>query len=176
MYLAPLASTGNVADIWRPLGATEQTRVEHLIASASALLRQKLPSIDARMATFVADPTDPSGLSSEVVATVVATVVKRFLTNPLGVTTESKALGGASISHGYSLRGDKDVRGELIVTAADLEKLAAPTEATSRLISFRIKSSHPAPYGVSDIDVGSYLVDGDYPADTWLGDGDPYGL
>lgn len=168
-----LCTADDVGDLWRPpADATERAKFDRLIGKASALLRQKLPSVDARIATFAATPTDVSALNPDTVAAVVATCVKRFLSNPDGTTHVSKTLGGASISYGYALRGDKDVRGELIVTDDDLAKLEAPVSSKPWLASVKTKHSlapacdpNAAEFDGPDFGVNGY----DSPPDEWLG-------
>jgi hypothetical protein len=122
----PLASVEDVADLWRPLTGDETTRVERLIEKASALLRQATrQSIDTRIGLFITDAADPRAVDPLVAATVVATVVKRFISNVDGAVSETQAIGSVSHSVAYALRGDKnDVRGQMIVTDQDLEALA----------------------------------------------------
>jgi hypothetical protein len=167
-----LCTADDVADLWRPpVDDTERAKIDRLIGKASALLRQKLPSVDARIATFATTPTDVSALDPDTVAAVVATVVKRFLSNPDGTTHVSKTLGGASVSYGYALRGDRDVRGELIVTDDDLTKLEAPTSSKPWIASVTTKH-RLAPSSTRDaIDDEFIASDGgfDSPPDTWLG-------
>jgi hypothetical protein len=111
-----------------------------LVTKASALLRQALPWVDARIARFNVDPTDLGGLDPTVVANVVATMVKRFLVNPDGATNTSETAGIFSHAKGFALRGDKDVRGELIVTETDIAALTPPTTMHPRLATMRTKA------------------------------------
>lgn len=167
-----LCTPDDVADMWRPLiDADERAKVDRLIGKASALLRQKLPSVDARIATFAATPTDVSALDPDTVASVVAVVIKRFLSNPDGATHVQKSLGGASTSTGYALRGDKDPRGDMVITDADLDKLAvSPTSPWLATVTTKHRMAPSAQRDSVDDeflagDVGGY----DSPPDTWLG-------
>lgn len=170
-----LCTADDVADLWRPpADDTERAKIDRLIGKASALLRQALPAVDTRIAAFATDSTDISGLDPDAVAVVVATVVKRFLSNPDGTTHVSKTLGGASVSYGYALRGDNDVRGELIITDKDLEKLQVPVESKPWLAS--VKTKHGlAPAcdrdSLADEFLGSDFGTNGYdsPPDTWIG-------
>lgn len=169
-----LCTSDDVADMWRPLiDDAERAKVDRLIGKASKMLRQKLPSVDTRIAAYATDQTDETGLDPDVVAAVVATVVKRFLSNPEGTTHISKTLGGASVSYGYALRGDTDVRGELIVLDSDLAKLAAPVSQTPRLATIKTKhrlAPNPARDAINDEFLGSDIgMEGGSPPDTWLG-------
>lgn len=169
---ANLCTPDDVADVWRPLANdAERSRVDRLIGKASALLRQKLPSVDSRIELYSTAPTERAALAPSVVASVVATVVKRFLTNPNGTTHISKTLGGASISYGYALRGDQDVRGELIITDADLDKLAAPVDSKPWLATVTTRHRLAPKYQNPVADEFIVSADGtDSPADTWLGE------
>jgi hypothetical protein len=133
MALAQLASSFDVEDMWRPLSDAERPRVDRLVTKASALLRQAVPWVDARMARYRFDPTDLGGLSPDTVATAVATMVKNFVVNPDGATNMSETTGPYSQARGYALRGDKDRRGELQVTDSILAMLAPPVLIRSRL-------------------------------------------
>lgn len=168
-----LCTADDVADMWRPLvDDTERSKVERLVGKASQMLRQKLPSVDARIAAYAVDPTDETGLSPDTVAAVVATVVKRFLSNPDGATHVAKTLGGASVSTGFALRGDTEIRGELVVLETDLDKLAAPVSQTPRLATLKTKHRLAPPCGptLADEFAGDDIgMEGGSPPDTWLG-------
>lgn len=122
----PLASAEDVEDLWRPLTDTETPRVERLIEKASALLRQATrQTIDTRIALYATAPTDPKAVDPLIAATVVATVVKRFISNVDGAVSESDTAGPYGHTVAYALRGDKnDVRGQMIITEQDLEALS----------------------------------------------------
>lgn len=168
-----LCTADDVGDLWRPpTDDAERAKFERIIGKASALLRQKLPAVDTRIATFSTTPTDPSALDPDTVAAVVATVVKRFLSNPDGTTHVSKTLGGASVSYGYALRGDTDLRGELVINETDLAKLEAPSSSLPRLAT--VKTKHglapacdptAAEFDGPDFGINGY----DSPPDEWLG-------
>lgn len=124
---APLASVDDLADVWRPLTDAEVPRAENLIAKASALLRQAtLRTIDERIVLFATDPGDPRAVDPAAVATMVATVVKRFIDNIDGAVSKSETAGPYARQVSYALRGDTDIRGELAITAQDLAKLLSP--------------------------------------------------
>ena len=161
MAVLPLADADDLADLWRPLTPAEQLRVTQLIVKASAMLRQRLPWVDARIARFQADSTDPGGLDPVTVATVVATVVKRFLSNVQGVASEG--IGPYSVT--YAIRGEKDVRGEMYVTDGDLDKLKVASKGVPRVGSVKVRPRMaPWPYG----DMGAPDSEG-ASADVWLG-------
>ena len=130
----PLADPQDVEDLWRPLSDDETTRVFALIGKASSLVRGRVPFIDDRIARYAVDPTDRGALDPDVVATVVATIVKRFISNVDGVTSTTESLGSASLTKAYVLRGDKNsVRGELLVTDADIVSLLPSTTGRAKM-------------------------------------------
>lgn len=149
----PLATVDDLADMWRPLLDSETDRAANLIEKASAMLRQNtppVPSLDQRIAMFDADPTSYQGLDRTVVATVVATIVKRFISNVEGVVSQTQTAGPFSQSQSYALRGDKDVRGEMQITVGDLDRLRPYPTAKSRIGSIRIRPTMQAgPFGQS---------------------------
>lgn len=142
----PLAQASDVADIWRPLSTDETTRVTRLLAKASAKLRQKCPfDVDERIALFATDPDAEIALDPQIVADVVATVVKRFLVNPDGAASNSEGAGPYSRAATYVNRYDKtgsDVRGAIQFTESDIDQLrpAVPAQVAS---SFRVHVPEP---------------------------------
>lgn len=143
----PLAQPSDVADVWRPLTDAETAQVANLIAKASAKLRQLAPwDIDARIALSTSNPTNPMALQAEVVADVVATIVKRLLVNPDGVALSSETVGPFSRSQSYVNRYDKtgsDVRGALQVTDSDIDQLRPATQDFTPS-TFRVGIPRPA--------------------------------
>lgn len=123
----PLADTSDVEAVWRPLQDTEVGQVTALIARASAKLRHAVPfDIDARIALYATDPTQPTALDPMVVADVVATIVKRFMVNIEGVASSSEGVGPYSRSATFVNRYDKtgsDVRGAIQVIDSDIDQL-----------------------------------------------------
>ena len=155
-----LATTTDLEDMWRPLQPAETARAARLLAKASSLLRQKLPYLDARIARFAVDPTDQGGLDPVTVSTVVATMVKRFLSNVEGVAAETAGPFGVT----YAIRGEKDVRGEMSVSASDLEALAPYRSKKSRIGSIKTRP-HLAPWPYGDVGGPS---GGSSVGDSWL--------
>ncbi len=172
----PLAIPDDVADMWRPLAPDETSRVYRLIDKASALLRQKAPWVDARVSAYRADSTGLTGLAPDTVATVVATIVKRFLVNPDGATNSSETVGPFSHSKGFALRGDKDIRGELYVAESDIEKLRAAVLRPSRLGSLRVAAALlPGRLGPYDTSYKADTVrEGQLAEIIWPGSTDPW--
>ena len=107
----------------RPLTTDEVAYIDGLLAQASALLRNSAPSVDDRIAVFAADPTNPRGVSAEVVSAVVAGIVKRYMINPKGLASTTDSTGPYSHGETYALRSEKDVRGVMQVTTEDLATL-----------------------------------------------------
>lgn len=134
----------------RPLTATEAPYVTNpggLIDQASALLRQRVPSVDLRIARYSTDPTDSTSLNPVVVATVLAGVIKRYLANPSGVTSRAETAGAVSVSETYVLRSERERRGMLEVTDGDVSVLS-PNRSRPRAGTIRTRAAlAPAPVG-----------------------------
>jgi hypothetical protein len=147
----PLASTDDVGNVWRPVADSEISRVEWLISVASSKLRQQCPfDIDARIALYASDPKAPTALDPLTVASVVATIVKRFLVNQGGVVSQSEGAGPFSTSQTFVSRYDKagaDVRGAIVVTPADVDELrpATPTRIPAALQLVPTRAMQPEP-------------------------------
>lgn len=124
---AALAVQSDVLDIWPSASALDQARLGRLIAKATQKLRAACPfDIDARIAAYGVDPSDPGALDPVVVADRIALIVKRFLINPDGVASTSQAAGPFSQSRTFVNRYDKtgsDVRGEIRITDEDIDEL-----------------------------------------------------
>lgn len=158
--ISSLALVIDLEDMWRPLSEPETARAGSLLEKASALLRQAQPAVDARIARFEVDPTDLGALDPLTVATVVATMVKRYLSNIQGVASEG--VGPYHVS--YAIRGEKDVRGELQVTQSDLDALKPSSPVKSKLGSFKVRPSlAPWPFGRLGVAGAANSV-----GDSWL--------
>lgn len=143
----PLCSFSDIeAKLVRPLSDFEASYVDAWIAEASAQLRQAAPfDVDARMQMFKSGIPDPAALDPQLVAGVVATVIKNFLVNPVGAVTASETMGPYSQSHSYVNRYDKsgsDVRGRIQVTDADIDQLR-PAVPAPIVGSFRVNMPRP---------------------------------
>jgi hypothetical protein len=79
--MAALATHADVAARWRPLTAAEQTVAAAFLDDASALVRSKVPDIDARIAA-------DANLAA-VAKGVVANMVRRVMLNPEGWRSSS---------------------------------------------------------------------------------------
>lgn len=159
MALAPLADTSDLEDMWRPLDGSEVQRASNLLARASSLLRQVAPHVDVRLALWQSDPSNPTALDPVLVSTVVATIVKRFISNIEGVATQST--NGFAVS--YALRTEKSVRGELQVTQEDLNQLR-PYLPRRRVGTIRVHAAmapHPlaGSYGANSAILATGLYD-----------------
>jgi hypothetical protein len=94
--MASFATVEDIEALWRPLGEDEVVGASVLLARVSALVRTRIPGIDARIG---ADP------NLGVLATgVVVDAVLRVLRNPEGYTSEqigayaySRAAGAAGL-------------------------------------------------------------------------------
>lgn len=141
--LSALAVADDLEDMWRPLTDDEKPRIARLLVKASALLRQAAPHVDARVAQFYEDPTVVGALDPVTVATVVATIVKRFISNVEGVASET--VGPYHVA--YALRQEKDIRGELQITENDLKALR-PYQPKAAIGSIRVRPAlAPWPFG-----------------------------
>jgi len=142
----PLATPEDVEALWRPFTPAETAQVEQLIVKASAKLRHACPfDIDQRITLFTTDPSAPTALDPDVVADVVATIVKRFMVNVDGFASMSETAGPFSRSGTYVNRYDKtgsDVRGAIQITESDIDQLrpAVPANVPS---SFRYRVPRP---------------------------------
>lgn len=88
--MADLATQDDVESLWRALTGDEIDQVEAMLRYASAILRARVPSVDARI--------DDGTLDPQVVTDVVASMVIRALRNPTGITQESIGPVSYSIS------------------------------------------------------------------------------
>lgn len=146
--MAPLATAQDVADIWRALSDAEAQQATNLLAKASALLRNRLGNIDDRVALFATEPTDVAALDPQIVANVVAGMVKRVMVNPAGAVNNSVSVDGVSRSQSFvgSRFAQPDVGlGELTVSDSDVEKLTPRTKPKFVPDGFMVKTP-PQPY------------------------------
>lgn len=105
--MAALATQLDIEARWRDLTPAESGTVNALLDDASALLRAEYPDIDDRIAT--------GNLDADVVAGIVAGMVKRSLMSPEpGITQESETAGPFSHSHQFA-----NPYGDVFLTKAD---------------------------------------------------------
>lgn len=107
---APLAAIGDVAVPFGAMTPAEEGLAGHLLRAASALLRQRVPSIDVDMAAGRVDP--------EVAALTVAQMVLRVMRNPQGLRAETTG----PFSRTYDTTA---AAGLLVVTNDDLAAVTA---------------------------------------------------
>lgn len=122
-----LAETSDLAAIWREPTSDELPQVFNLLRVASAKLRHACPfDLDSRIALYATDPAAVTALDPELVANVVATIVKRVLVNPDGLAMTTETVGPFSRSQSFVTRTDAngaDARGGIHVTASDIQQL-----------------------------------------------------
>lgn len=109
--MTDLASVDELEKTWRPLTAAEITSASVWIRRASALLRQEVPSVDARIAN--------GSLDADVVASVVESMVRRVMTNPDGARSMSDTVEDVTLSVTFS--GEAD--GGLYLTDRERDRL-----------------------------------------------------
>ncbi|MGZ0151879.1 Gp19/Gp15/Gp42 family protein [Kribbella sp. WER1] len=128
----PLATVEDVqARMDRPLTADEASRVSALLLDASALLRARVPDLDARIAL----PDDaPRHIAADLVVAVVCGMILRVLRNPEGYQSENIE------GYGYT-RSTKAAAGYLYIDPDDLVALGIDPNNLTRA-AFTIK-----PYG-----------------------------
>lgn len=138
--MAGLASVQDLTDIWRPLTTTDdEARLQRLLDKTEALLRQQLPGLDARLGKFALDSLDPYGLDPIAVAQVIASVVKRFLVNPSGASSQTTGPVSVSFVDRYAGKdGSAAIKGTLSITASDLAELRPPLTAAAQIGSFHV--------------------------------------
>src|SRR4051812_46676681 len=84
----PLASAGDLAGYWRPLTDAEETIAYNLLAVASALVRKRVPDVDAQIAAGTLDPV--------IVTYVVCEMVKSAVESsgrPVDAKSQSQTMG-----------------------------------------------------------------------------------
>jgi hypothetical protein len=122
----PLATPEDVAATWRALTAAEEDVASALIDEASLIIRQRVASVDARIAGGT--------LSAELVASVVARMVRRLMQAP--------PPGMQSWTVDDYTERYTEVVARLVLDSDDLE-LLAPAGATSG--AFTIRPSYTPP-------------------------------
>ena len=122
-----------------PSGVTPDA-VDQQCAFASALLRQRAPSVDARLNLPAADKMS---LDPDVVALVVAGAVKRFLVNVTGATSTSSSITAGPMSkqqsYGFTSRDDGSSTGSIVITDADLASLRPYSASRSTVGTVKVR-------------------------------------
>lgn len=129
------SSDAVAAALLRPLTDVEATYMPALIADVSGQLRNRLRSIDDRIAAFGVSATDPAGVDPAVVTGVLARVIKRVLVNPRGLWSATDATGPFSRSETFpGARGGSDAAATLgaVVTRADVDEILVSTSGFVR--------------------------------------------
>lgn len=124
---ATFATLADVEDSWRSLAEEEKRPALRKIAQASAILRNKFATIDARIASGDLDP--------ELVLGVVVSMVVRALRNPDGKRQES-------IEDYAFTRDAVTASGELVLTDAEIA-LLSPQGTGRRTGAFAIRTTPP---------------------------------
>lgn len=106
---APLAISDDVVELWKPLTAQETVNVDAMLRYVSALIRAKVPNLDARVSAGTLD--------EDLVTFAAVMPVKRVLMNQDGVRQRSENTGpysdsitvDSAISSGLLVVNDTDV-------------------------------------------------------------------
>lgn len=144
-----LTSTDAVtAALLRPLTSDEATFVPGVIVDVSAQLRNRFRAIDARIAAYAADPSDPAGIDPAAVAGMLARVIKRALVNPRGLWSATDSQGPFARSETYpGARGGEGAGATVgaVVTDDDIAQILPKVFAKGGTIRTRPRSA-PAPW------------------------------
>lgn len=81
----PFATASDLAGLWRPLTADETPIADNLLVQASAMLRDRWPDIDDRIAAQTLD--------AAMAKQAVCDMAKRVMRNPDGASQRSKTTG-----------------------------------------------------------------------------------
>ncbi|RZU61744.1 hypothetical protein [Zhihengliuella halotolerans] len=74
MATDPLATKAQLAEAWRPLTSTEQTRADYWLAAASREVRRRWPDVDDRLAAGDLKELDVSDVVISLVLPIMQTV------------------------------------------------------------------------------------------------------
>lgn len=139
---ADLTTPGDVETaLLRPFTDDEERLMPALIKQASSRLRTRVPAVDARISRFTTDPTDETALDPDVVSSVLAGVIARYVSNPQGATSVSKSRTDgpfsntettAYASYGKTLTGSNAAG--LSITDDDLQQLTPVSSNVPRSI------------------------------------------
>lgn len=112
---APLATVGEVAELWRPLTQSEEALAAALLRVASQMLRARYPDMADRIAAGTLDPGAPGRAA--------VSMTLRVLHNPGGLRAETVG----PFSRSYDVSG---AAGLLVITSVE-EALMAPPRASA---------------------------------------------
>jgi hypothetical protein len=128
MTTTPFANVPDVEDAWRPLTDDEIGPTDYLLRKASRMIRNRFPTIDARITA--------GELDADLVGDVAIAMVKRSLRNPDGKRQES--------IEDYSFTRDQvTASGEVTMTDEEERLLAPPS---SRSTAFSVNTSRCPTY------------------------------
>ena len=142
-----------------PSGVTTDA-VDRQCALASSLLRQRIPGIDQRLALPASDRLSVDG---DVLALIVAGVVKRYLVNITGATSTSSSITAGSMSrsssYGFTAREDGESTGSITITDADIAPLRPYSPKSARVGTVKVRPGlAPWPLGTIN-DPGTFGFD-----------------
>jgi hypothetical protein len=131
---APLATLGEVADLYGSLSTAQEDLVQALLRRASAMIRQKYTDIDQRIRDGVLDGT--------IAAHAVVNMVLRVLRNPGGLRSETVGPFSRTFDVGRAA-------GLLEITAAEADMLSPDAAATAVAGTIMVRAGlAPAPDGL----------------------------
>lgn len=119
------------AALLRPLADTETPYIATLIKQVSSRLRGRIKNLDARIATYEADPDASGGIDPARVASVLADVLKRYMVNPEGAASRSETTGPESASVSFASYGKAiGGTGRLTISQQDVDEILARPRRT----------------------------------------------
>lgn len=128
----PLATVGELAELFRPLTTAEQSLAAALLRRASGMVRSRLPNVDIRIAAGTLDAGQA--------ALAVIHMVLRVMRNPAGVRTETVGP--------FTRTFDTRSSGLLALTDAELALLAPRRRRRAPAGTIRIRAGlAPSPWG-----------------------------
>lgn len=142
MAQALVSTPDVVALLPRPLTNDESDTIDWYCMQASAKLRNKRRSIDARIAAWELDQSDPDGIDPDVVAGVLAEAIKRYLVNKTGAASTSDSGAGFAHSESFASYGKSmGGSGAFEITESDLAQLDSAPSSPVRTV--RIGATMP---------------------------------
>lgn len=117
--MADLATTSDFEAAWQPLNPGDARRVATWIKWASAVVRDEVPTVDARIAN--------NTLDADLVASIVVAMVRRVIGNPDAAASTSETIGPFAQATTYS--ADSTSSG-LFLTKREIERLRPAASRT----------------------------------------------